>query len=382
MSIDTDTTKDAIADGDLKLFLCGDVMTGREIDQILPHPCDPTLHESWAKSALDYVRLAELATGPIRRPVDFPYVWGAALDELARVRPDARIINLETSITRSDAFARKGIHYRMSPENAACLAAAGIDCCVLANNHVIDWGKDGLLDTLSTLGQLRIKTAGAGRNHAQAMAPAVLDIAGKARVLVFSFATATSGTSRSWAATADSPGINFLSGLTDANVAEVADQVARERRPGDIVIVSLHWGANWEYDAPHDQQRFARRLIDRADVSVVHGHSSHHPKAIAVYRNRLIVYGCGDFLNDYEGIEGYDEFRGDLVVMYFVHIDRTNADLVALEMVPLRIRRLQLTRPSREDIHWLAQTLDRECEKFGAHVGMGPGDSLTLSWSA
>jgi poly-gamma-glutamate capsule biosynthesis protein CapA/YwtB (metallophosphatase superfamily) len=66
------------------------------------------------------------------------YLWGAALDQLDRVRPDARVINLETSISRSDAYIPKGINYRMSPENAECLLAAGIDCCVLGNNHVLE----------------------------------------------------------------------------------------------------------------------------------------------------------------------------------------------------------------------------------------------------
>ncbi len=81
-------------------------------------------------------------------------VWGAALDELNRARPDVRIINLETSITRSKEFETKGINYRMSPENADCLAAAAIDCCVLANNHILDFGRRGLLDTFISIGSI------------------------------------------------------------------------------------------------------------------------------------------------------------------------------------------------------------------------------------
>jgi poly-gamma-glutamate capsule biosynthesis protein CapA/YwtB (metallophosphatase superfamily) len=61
-----------------------------------------------------------------------------------------------------------------------------------------------------------------------------------------------------------------------------------------------------------------------------HGHSSHHTKAIEIYRSRLILYGCGDFLNDYEGIGGYEEFRDDLALMYFPDMDPTSAVLVAL----------------------------------------------------
>ncbi|HEV2459949.1 MAG TPA: CapA family protein, partial [Ktedonobacterales bacterium] len=76
------------------LLLCGDVMTGRGIDQILPHPNAPGLHEPYAQSARDYVRLAEAKSGPIARPVDFAAIWGDALAELERRRPDVRIINL------------------------------------------------------------------------------------------------------------------------------------------------------------------------------------------------------------------------------------------------------------------------------------------------
>ena len=86
-------------------------MTGRGIDQVLPHPGEPTLHESYAGSALDYVRLAEEANGPIPRSLDLSYVWGVALDELSRAQPDVRIVNLETSITRSDDYVAKGIPF-------------------------------------------------------------------------------------------------------------------------------------------------------------------------------------------------------------------------------------------------------------------------------
>ena len=97
----------------LRLFLCGDVMLGRGIDQIFPQPCDPALHEDYVQSALEYVQLAEATNGPVKRPVAPAYVWGVALDELKQARPDARIINLETSITRSEDFDPKGINYRM-----------------------------------------------------------------------------------------------------------------------------------------------------------------------------------------------------------------------------------------------------------------------------
>jgi poly-gamma-glutamate synthesis protein (capsule biosynthesis protein) len=356
----------------LRLFLCGDVMTGRGIDQALPYPCDPSLHESYVTSAADYVRLAEGKSGPIPKPVKFSYIWGDALAEWRH----ARIVNLETSITRSEIYAHKGINYRMSPENAAYLVAAGIDCCVLANNHVLDWGHDGLTETLDILQRHKIKAAGAGRTIAQAKAPAVLDATGKARVL--SFASVTSGTPRRWAATAEKAGVALLPNLSRSAADAVAEQVEQIRKPGDIVVVSIHWGPNWGYEIPDEQRSFAHRLLDQADVSIVHGHSSHHPKAAEVYKDRLVLYGCGDFLNDYEGIAGYQEFRGDLAVMYFVTVE-AGGRLTGVEMVPLRIKRFHLNRASAEEATWLQQTLDRETAKFGARIELSC-HGLELVW--
>ncbi len=359
-----------------KIFLCGDVMTGRGIDQILPRPSDPRLYESGMDSAVDYVRLAEVENGPIARPASFSYVWGAALDELSRRKPDARIINLETSVTHSEAYVPKGINYRMSPENAECLSAAGIDCCALANNHVLDWSEAGLLETLSTLARLKVKTAGAGRDLAEAKAPAILDLGGKGRLLVFAFASITSGVPRDWAARPHAPGINLLQDLTARSAARVADEVAKVKQPHDVIVASIHWGSNWGYDIPDDQRRFAHELIDKAGISILHGHSSHHAKGIEIYRNRLILYGCGDFLNDYEGIRGYEAFRDDLALMYFANIDTTSDDLLDLEMVPLQIRRFRLEPASRDDIRWLGRVLDHESRRFATRIDVRPDGTL------
>ena len=339
-------------------------MCGRGIDQVLAQPCSPEIYEHYLRSAEGYVRLAEQANGPIPRRNGSSYVWGAALGQLERMQPDARIINLETAVTRSHDRVNKGINYRMSPENAECLAAAKINCCVLANNHVLDWGRAGLLETLTTLQKLNVKATGAGRNDHEARAPAVLNL-GKAWLLIFSFGSTSSGIPLEWAATPDAPGVNLLPDLCEASALEVADRVMSLRRPGDLVVVSIHWGSDWGYHIPDEQKILARALIDQAGVSIVHGHSSHHPRAIEIYRDRLILYGCGDFLNDYEGIGGYERYRDDLVLMYFADLDPTNGSLHALKLVPLQIKNFRLSIPSWRDIEWIQQTLDGRCQQFG-----------------
>ena len=248
------------ADNSVTLFLCGDVMTGRGIDQVLPHPGDPLIFEHYMKSALGYVEIAEEANGPIPRPVDFSYIWGDALGELDGKATDLRIINLETSVTTSDDFwPRKGIHYRMHPDNTPAISAAGIDCCVLANNHVLDWGYPGLEETLDTLRKAGLQTPGAGRNLEQARAPAIFDLGEKGRVIVFSLASETSGVPSAWAATQDKAGVNFITGFSPASVNEIADQVRALKQADDIVVLSIHWGGNWGYEVPFEQREFAHQ---------------------------------------------------------------------------------------------------------------------------
>ncbi|MFW6028532.1 MAG: CapA family protein, partial [bacterium] len=361
---------------DVTLALCGDVMLGRGIDQILPSPGDARLYESYMDSALGYVRLAEAAHGAMPRRVSFDYVWGDMLADLEELRPQARIANLETSITTSDTPVPKGINYRMHPGNAGCLTAAAFDCCVLANNHVLDWDTEGLLETLSTLEGARIRIAGAGRHVAEAAQPATIIIAGNRRVLVFGYGSTSSGIPRNWAATEQSPGVNLLPDLSPATAERIANHVATLRRAGDLVVVSIHWGTNWGFQVTDEQRTFAHALIDYGGCDLLHGHSSHHMRPIEVYRDRLILYGCGDFINDYEGISGYEEYRGDLTLMYLPRLSHDGA-IGELTMVPYRIRRFQLSRASRKDAAWLQTTLDRESMPFGCRVALGGDGRLT-----
>jgi poly-gamma-glutamate synthesis protein (capsule biosynthesis protein) len=234
------------------------------------------------------------------------------------------------------------------------------------------------LETLETLERCGVKTAGAGRDGEAASAPAVLDVAGKRRVLVVALGAPSSGIPHDWAAGPGRPGVN-LTDLSFASASAVGERLAPIRRPGDIVVASVHFGPNWGYDLAEAERGFAHALIDAAGVAVVHGHSSHHPKAIEVYRGKLILYGCGDFLNDYEGIRGYESFRGDLALMYYADVDAAEGSLMALDMTPLRISRFRLTHAAADDIAWLARVLYREAGRFGGGVAQ-VADGLTLSW--
>jgi poly-gamma-glutamate synthesis protein (capsule biosynthesis protein) len=361
------------------LFLCGDVMTGRGVDQVLPYPVPPVLYESYVQDARDYVQLAEATNGPIPRPVDFAYIWGDALEELQRAQTDVRIINLETSITcNEEAWPDKGINYRMNPKNVASITAARIDCCCLANNHVLDWRCKGLVETLETLDAACVFHAGAGRDAAQAAAPAMFDLADKGRVLVFAFGSTSSGIPWEWGATESRPGVNLLRDLSEDTARRTAAKIRSYKRPGDVVVVSIHWGGNWGYDISDGQIDFAHRLIDEG-VDVVHGHSSHHVKGVEVYRERLILYGCGDFITDYEGITGYEEFRSDLALMYLVKVDGQGR-LVGVRLVPMQSRRFRLNRVSRADAQWLCNLLNELGKPFATKAHLEVDGSVVLRW--
>jgi len=373
-NITSDTSQQSIT-----LFLCGDVMTGRGIDQVLPHPGNPELFEYYINDARRYVELAEAKNGKIKKPVTFDYIWGDALKEFARIAPDLRIINLETSITRSnDYWPGKGINYRMHPQNISCLTSAGIDGVALANNHVMDWGHAGLQETMKSLALAKIKTAGAGANIQQAQSPAIFEIEGKGRVLLFSFADKSSGVPYSWMATENRPGVNMLYDLSKKTVQQIASQVAAVKSKNDIVIASLHWGGNWGYEIPGEQQNFAHKLIDEANVDIIHGHSSHHPKGIEVYKSKTIFYGCGDFINDYEGISGYEQYRDDLSLMYFITVNTSNGELERCQLVPTQIKKFRVNYADHTDAKWLADMLNREGRKLNTQAELHDNNSITV----
>lgn len=398
----------------LVLLLAGDVMTGRGVDQAMRHPVDPVLYEAAVRDARVYLRLAEAAHGAVPRPVAPAYPWGAALAAAESRAPDLRIVNLETAVTTSTTpWPGKGIHYRMHPDHTDCLQAAKVDACTLANNHVVDWGPDGLTQTLGSLQAAGVQTAGAGADADRALAPACWpmpdrlrmerDLQGcppragqaageglvagvarpqtPARVLLFSLAEPGCGVPDGWKATAAHAGVALLPDLTASTARQTARHITGLRNANDVVIVSLHWGGNWGLDIPRAHRDFARRLIDAGAADLVHGHSSHHPMPLEIHEGRLVLYGCGDLINDYEGIvrHGRDGLEGalpgDIGCLYFAHLDPGSGALVRLEIVPFERRRLQLVPAGAEARRWMiTRVLQASTRRGWAWVDEGGQD--------
>ena len=346
----------------IDIFLSGDVMTGRGIDQIFDHSNTPELYESYVKDARQYIELAERVNGPIRRPVSPSYIWGEAM--ILMKKADLRIINLETTITTSNNYAEKGINYRMHPANVNCLKEANIDCCALANNHILDWGVEGLKETITTLKEAGIAGAGVGENLLEASSPAVLNVAGKGRVLVFSCGFSSSGISSHWGASAQKSGLYYFQDLSEKTVHSIRDHINKYKKTNDLVVFSVHWGGNWGYSITKARRDFAHQLIDICGVDIIHGHSSHHVLGLEVYKDKPILYGCGDLINDYEGISGHDAYKPHIGALYFIRFNVDNGKLISLELMPTEIRKFRLHLARQSFSKRLLKILNRESMQF------------------
>jgi poly-gamma-glutamate synthesis protein (capsule biosynthesis protein) len=368
---------------DWTLLLAGDVMTGRGIDQVLERPLPPALHEPSGKSARHYVRLAERAHGPIPSRNPASYIWGDAFEAMARLAPELRIVNLGTAITSATtAWAGKDTHFRMNPRHVDCLVAGGIVACSLANDHVLDWDYPGLRETLTALRDAGIAGAGAGLDAEQASAPARLALPGGARLLLFSWATPSGGVPAGWAATSARPGIALLPALGDADAREISQCVNHHRRPGDLVVVSLHWGTPGMREVQPEQREFAHRLVDLGVVDVIHGHSARAALPMEVYKGKLILYGCGDLINDLEGVKQAAGTPVEAACLYAVTLARAGGQLRRLEILPFQIRGFRLCSPDPEvEAAWRSR-LARECALFGTSVTAGATGRWNVSWDA
>lgn len=215
-------------------------------------------------------------------------------------------------------------------------------------------------------------------------------------MLLYAFGSCTAGIPEFWSATVSSPGIAYLKDLSEETIHTITDEIGRVHQPNgkhspsalsvklfsmlvsiDIVVLSIHYGANWGHDIQQSLRDFSHQLIDRANISVIQCHSSHHFKGVEIYNKRLILYGCGDFVNDYEGIRGYEAYRDDLVLMYFVTLDPSNQQVCSFTVTPLQLRHFQLQRPSIIDIEWIRNTLERY--SFNVKVEMQSDGKLIIT---
>ncbi len=254
-----------------------------------------------------------------RRPPE--YVWGNTLPILRQAA--AVFINLECAITDwGEPVPGKRFCFRTDSKNVEVLRAAGVRAACLANNHIMDYGDVGLLETVANLDRAGIAHAGAGRNLTEARRPAEFEVNG----LRVAFIAATDN-QPDWEATEDTPGTFYVPiSQTDPRFADLLGLVGAVRDRADLVIVSLHWGPNWGYDPPTEHRTAARRLIEHG-ADIVYGHSAHVFRGIEIIDGRPVFYSCGDFVDDY----AVDEVeRNDWSFIFEVRLDGPRIRTISL----------------------------------------------------
>lgn len=318
---------------DTAIALIGDVMLGRLVDELVVG------NESV-------------------RPED---PWDAVLPLLAAA--DLRFINLECVISARGHEWRpesKVFHFRARPRAIEFLRAAGIDCVTLANNHVLDYGPEALLDCLDLLDRAGIKRAGAGRNVIEASKPAFVDIPG-CRIAVM----ALTDNEPEWEAGEATPGTHYVSvdsqGLKEPYCSRVTKAVKQARGQADLVIISAHVGPNW--GAPSRELRTMARDIIDLGADVYWGHSNHTPQGIEIYKGKPIFYSTGDFLDDY-AVDEHE--RNDLCFLFILEIQGDH--LVGIRLHPVRIDDCRVRLAHDDEADFLRKSMQAKCAAFGTPV--------------
>lgn len=204
---------------------------------------------------------------------------------------DIAIGNLESTLSDlGERRADKDYTFKGDPRGIEGLAAAGFDFLALANNHSLDCGEEALADTIARLDAAGIGHAGAGANKAAAWTPAVRDINGTTVAFLSFSHILPSG----FIATSTRPGI----AQGRLNMKEVAAAIAAADAAYDYVIVSYHWGVEYEDYCNAEQVRDAQASID-AGADMVLSHHPHVIQAVEYYKGKLIAYSLGDFVFDH-----------------------------------------------------------------------------------
>ena len=291
-----------------------------------------------------------------QRPVSA--VWGSMLDRLERL--DGLLVNLECCLsTRGEPWQRtnRTFHFRADPDWAVpALQTAGVDCCALANNHVLDFETVALSDTLARLDDGDIARAGAGPERAAAFEPAVVSV-GPLDVAVLSLTDNTP----EYAAGARTPGTAYV--RIDAGDrttrARVSSALARAREcDPDLVVASLHWGPNMATEPPDSFRTFARWLVEEG-VDVIHGHSAHVFQGVEVVDGTPVCYDTGDFIDDY-AVDA--ELRNDRSFLFEVCIE--DATPSKLRLLPTEIDEFAVHEAGPDTAAWSRQRMRERSAAF------------------
>jgi poly-gamma-glutamate synthesis protein (capsule biosynthesis protein) len=303
----------------------------------------------------------------LREGPDYPL---GALAPLLR-SADLAIANLECAICAPAERwhgAPKAYYFRAPTLAGQVLQDAGIGLVSLANNHVLDYDVQGLLETLRILDAHGIAHAGAGVDLAAAQAPVIVERKG-VRIGMAAFCDHQDD----FAATAEHPGMAWL-GLHDE--AAAIDAFARALAPlrAEGVrwpILSLHWGPNMVNEpAPH-QRRLARAAIE-VGWKIVYGHSAHVFQGVELHEGCPILYAAGDLVDDYAVDPA---FRNDHQLLFALELGEDAIERIVMH--PLFIRRCRVFPANSAQRAWIVERMRELCGELGTEAGI-EGDTLVI----
>ncbi|WP_048810076.1 CapA family protein [Candidatus Methylacidiphilum infernorum] len=312
----------------MRIILVGDVMLGRKVDE-------------WLEKA------------------DFSYPWGDLLP-LFRCA-DWKGCNLEcvmTDLDQPEDLPPKIFRFSSKLKNIEVLKEAGIRAVSLANNHVLDWGTEALAEMLDGLDALGILHSGAGMNREECRRPAVDHIHGfKIGFLAFS------DNEPSWEASESKPGIHYVPiEPNDPRAKFLFKLVQKTKSQVDFLIVSAHWGPNWGFEVPSEHLDFAHRLIENG-ADLVYGHSPHVFRAVEVFHGKVVLYSCGDFIDDYS-VDPY--FRNDWSFVFLLGIEK--AKIVSVRLFPVVISNFRAQKAKGREAREILEKMVSLCRALGTTV--------------
>jgi len=283
------------------------------------------------------------------------YPWGDTLSLFHEA--GARLCNLECALTdRGTPWSAtpKAFHFQSDAKNVETLTVAHIDAVSLANNHALDYGYEGVLQTIHTLKEAGIYYAGAGATFREASAPAIWSVKGTRMGLL-----AFTDNEPEWEATGEQPGVWYVPiALQDKRARQLLEVVRRTKEAVDLLIVSAHWGPNWGYAPPKEHGPFAQALID-AGTDVIFGHSGHIVRGIEVHKEKPILYCTGDFIDDYM----VDEIERNDRSCVFV-AETKGAVVSRLLLYPTVIQQFQARLARNDQSKAIVASIERLCAKL------------------
>jgi hypothetical protein len=220
---------------------------------------------------------------------------------------DLAIANFENPAPDRPRWHTRGTVFSADPDLIDGVRDAGIDYVSIANNHIGDAGRAGILQTIANLEERGLAYSGAGEDEAAARTPAVFEMAGGTSVAILAY----DRIARSYFADEDTPG------SAPMTTKRVANDIKKARKAGaDVVIVFPHWGVEYDYEPFSGQQAQAHDIID-AGADMIIGNHAHYAAAMEVYEGKPIWYALGNFVFDQtwseptmEGITLELTFRG------------------------------------------------------------------------